>query len=147
MTGDEINKYVHRVISRGKCWQHNMQRGMGDRSGVLLSYTNNMRELKYYKDVNPHFSPNPNYLEHGKDWGELLNWAVKQDWWSDFIEVMCQRTLKVHEVPKHLDEILNLAPICVYETGAEEIIKYLFTDPKALATGVKEYLEGRNENV
>ena len=27
---------------------------------------------------------NPNYLEHGKHWGEMLNWARKQDWWWDF---------------------------------------------------------------
>lgn len=89
----------------------------------------------------------PNYLEHGKPWGEMLNWAMKQEWWDDFIECMCQRILRkggdvwFKNIEKNIDELGDWLPISVFESGAEKVIAYLIANPSSLAEHIADYLK------
>jgi len=82
----------------------------------------------------PHYwrypDPNPNYLEHGKPWGDMLRWSREQDWWSDF----------KHRVLINHDKY-DYTPLLI---AVENTID-LFADQTALATAITKYLKELKE--
>lgn len=100
-TPERTNRFIHKVMGRG------------------------------WFEIPPYWrypDPNPNYLEHGKPWGEMLKWSREQDWWRDFQMIIAAESSCMSCIDDGVD------------------VKY-FAEPTALATAIMEYLEGRDGDI
>ena len=71
MTELEINKTIHEA--RRLCW-HEWTASIEWGSPICRKC-----------DKTKLFSPNPSYTSSWSDYGQALEWAMKQEWWEDFL--------------------------------------------------------------
>lgn len=124
-TPEQINQFIHKAM--GLC-RHAWERRISASGARWICIKENCSIVGGHAEAgDPPPSPNPNYLEYGESWGEMLQWAKEQAWIGDFKDFIWEEvgSLNAHLVPEAF-------PI------------HLFAEPPALATEIVKYLEGRD---
>jgi len=122
MTDQEINQYIHEAM--GLCW-HEYQgiclgREREDTQGCCCEGVKCKHcGITYHAD-------NPNYLLHSSDWSAMIQWAVEQEWWDEFMKEL---TRPQHNLPYQVI-MITVDLFANSRSLAEHIVEYRRKDAK-----------------
>jgi len=129
----EINRILHEMM--GLCWCDKLTELKREPHESFTKYVcsecNRRLRVRWSKvatssDEELVVADNPTYLEHGKHWGNLLNWSGNQSWYEDFRIKLWQKHFRTNKLI-HTETGIPFWPI---------------NNPRSLAESLVEYREG-----
>lgn len=112
MNLEKINRIIHEA--RGYCWHEPEER---DNGWIVDSFCPKCCQFSVYV-------PTINYTTDWSDYGPMLEWAMKQVWWHDFV---------------YMNRIVDIDYNLVRYFLSDKIFRPLYG-----STAIAEFLEKRN---
>ena len=119
-TPAETNQIIHEA--RGKCWHRHYGRTLiNDVCRWKCPFCEEIFGYAEHRDPKP--KANPNYLEHGKPWGEMVEWASRQSWWTGFKHSLWEKTIVENKLVIGIPDYYVINPSSLAEHLADYLKK------------------------
>ena len=127
LTPDQTNQIIHEA--RGLCWHKWIRELVGDK----LLWVCTCGELHYAEEHDPLPGINPEYTSDGSAYLEAIGWAMKKEWWREFLKDISFHaiTFLQHRFDLDIFATILLTP----NKGSTALAKFITEHPKCSKRG------------